>query len=79
MLSAGKLRVFASLSNWREEFRLYRRDANGRVVKEKDHLMDATRYLVMSGRDRMKTQPKPKAAEQSFSYVGQDAAGGWMA
>ena len=79
MLSAGKLRVFASLSNWREEFRLYRRDASGRVVKEKDHLMDATRYLVMSGRDRMKTQPKPKAAEQSFSYVGQDAAGGWMA
>jgi phage terminase large subunit-like protein len=78
MLSAGKLKVFASLANWREEFRLYRRDDAGRVVKEKDHLMDATRYLVMSGRDRMKTQPKPKEAEQSFAYVGHDASGGWM-
>lgn len=62
LLSAGRLRVFASLANWREEFRLYRRDEKGKVVKTKDHLMDATRYLVISGRDRMTTKPAPRAS-----------------
>jgi Terminase RNaseH-like domain len=50
-MSAGRLKVFSSLSNWYQEFRLYRRDENGKVVKERDHLMDAMRYLVKSGRD----------------------------
>lgn len=58
-LSSGKLRVFSSLQHWREEYRLYRRDENGKVVKEKDHLMDSTRYLIVSGLDRMMTKPKP--------------------
>lgn len=46
---SGRLKVFKSLGPWFEEFRLYRRDENGKVVKEHDHLMDCTRYLVMSG------------------------------
>lgn len=45
-LSTGRLKVFASLSNWRSEYRLYRRDEKGRIIKENDHLMDDTRYLV---------------------------------
>lgn len=45
-LSTGRLKVFASLSNWFSEYRLYRRDEKGRIVKENDHLMDGTRYLV---------------------------------
>lgn len=48
-LSTGKLKVFKSLQAWLAEFRMYRRDEHGRIVKEKDHLMDATRYLVVSG------------------------------
>jgi len=44
-MSTGRLKVFRTLSAWVEEFRLYRRDEQGRVVKENDHLMDATRYL----------------------------------
>ena len=44
-LSTGRLKVFKSLGQWFEEFRLYRRDEQGKVVKENDHLMDATRYL----------------------------------
>ena len=59
MLSAGKLKVFSSCQAWLEEFRLYRRDEKGRVVKENDHLMDATRYLCMSGIRRMRTKPEP--------------------
>jgi hypothetical protein len=57
LLSGGQLKVHASLQNWFKEFRLYRRDENGKVVKENDHLMDATRYLLVSGRQRMKTEP----------------------
>jgi len=46
-LSTGKLKVFKSCRQWFEEFRLYRRDEKGKIVKTKDHLMDATRYAVM--------------------------------
>jgi len=57
MLSTNKLKVFASLLPWFVEFRQYCRDENGKIVKKNDHLMDCTRYLVMSGLDR--AIPKP--------------------
>jgi phage terminase large subunit-like protein len=57
MLSLGKLKVFKSLVNWFSEFRLYHRDENGKIVKENDHLMDDTRYLVMSGLARAIAKP----------------------
>lgn len=44
-LSTGRLKVFRSLTNWTMEYRIYRRDKNGAIVKKVDHLMDATRYL----------------------------------
>ena len=43
---AGTLKVFKSLMYFRKELRLYRRDEKGKIVKEKDHLMDAKRYLI---------------------------------
>jgi phage terminase large subunit-like protein len=55
-LSAGKLKVFASLKGWFEEYRMYRRDEAGRIVKENDHYMDCTRYMVTSGIERMTTK-----------------------
>lgn len=48
-LLAGKLKVFQSLVNWLAEYRQYRRDEKGRVVKKRDHLMDCGRYGIMSG------------------------------
>ena len=48
-LSTGRLKVFRTLQNWLGEYRLYRRDDKGAVVKTNDHLMDATRYLIVSG------------------------------
>lgn len=48
-LAEGRMKIFRSCQKWLSEFRLYRRDEKGRVVKDNDHLMDATRYLVMSG------------------------------
>lgn len=56
-LSTGRIKVFKTLQNWLMEFRLYRRDDKGAVVKQMDHLMDATRYLVMSGLARAAQRP----------------------
>jgi hypothetical protein len=75
-LSGGRLRVFESLSNWRQEFRLYRRDEKGKVVKEHDHMMDACRYLVNGGFARAITKPVQRAAVRE--YVVDNSTGGWM-
>lgn len=48
-LSTGRLKVFSTLQNFFAEHAVYRRDDCGKIVKEFDHLMDAARYLVMSG------------------------------
>jgi phage terminase large subunit-like protein len=45
-MQTGRLKVFKHLSDWFEEFRLYHRK-DGKVMKEHDDLMAATRYAVM--------------------------------
>jgi phage terminase large subunit-like protein len=45
-MQTGRFKVFKPLNEWWEEFRLYHRK-DGRVVKEGDDLMSATRYAVM--------------------------------
>lgn len=60
-MSAGRLKVFRSLGNYLEERRRYRRDEKGKVVKEKDHLMDAKRYAIKTGLAIAKTKPLPPA------------------
>jgi phage terminase large subunit-like protein len=56
-LSTGKLKVFKSLRNWFSEYRVYRRDERGHVVKSNDHLMDATRYLMATGDEYIIVKP----------------------
>lgn len=56
-LSVGKLKVFKTLGNWRAEQRFYRRDEKGKIVKLNDHLMDGTRYLIISGMKRAIVRP----------------------
>lgn len=46
---SGRLKIFKTLRNLIAEFRIYRRDENGKIVKQNDHAMDAMRYLIMSG------------------------------
>jgi terminase large subunit-like protein len=78
LMTAGKLKVFSSLSNWYSEFRLYRRDEDGKVVKEHDHAMDAFRYLIMSGRHRMRVKPR-KFEEPRYTYeVPGGNSNAWM-
>jgi len=56
-LTTHRLKVFASMQNWLGEFRVYRRDDKGKIVKYNDHLMDSTRYLVASGLSLAKVRP----------------------
>ncbi|MDH5510301.1 MAG: terminase large subunit [Nitrospinota bacterium] len=69
-LSTGRLKVFNTLASWLKEFRMYHRDEKGRVSKADDHLMDATRYLVM-GLGSASTEP-------SALNVPLARTGGWM-
>lgn len=73
-LSTGRLRMFKTLGNYLAEYRLYRRDEKGKVVKEMDHLMDAKRYGVVSGIPRAITKPVPKAQTR----VEHGGPTGWM-
>jgi phage terminase large subunit-like protein len=66
MLTLGTLKVFSNLALFLDEYRVYRRDDRGKIVKENDHLMDCMRYLVMSGLNlaemELKQEQKEKAA-----------------
>jgi hypothetical protein len=77
-LSAGKLKVFTSCVAWFGEYRLYRRDKLGRVVKALDHTMDATRYLVRSGLSRVRLCPAEPVTETALEYGEHHAATAWM-
>lgn len=43
-LETGRMKIFETMQNLLAEYRLYRRDERGRIVKEDDHAMDAWRY-----------------------------------
>ena len=58
LMQSGRLKVFSTLENWRKEFRLYRRNEKGKIVKENDHLMDCMRYLLFTD-GLMRTRPIP--------------------
>lgn len=73
LLSGGMLKVFEECRNWRDEYRIYRRDDKGHVVKAKDHLMDATRYDIMSGRERAIPVPAPRRTDDDYR-----SGGSWM-
>lgn len=76
LMLEGHIKIFKTLPNWFSEFRLYRRDIKGRIVKDNDHLMDATRYLAISGKSRMRCQPPPKASiPEPYTPSG---GRGWM-
>jgi hypothetical protein len=73
MLSNGQLKIFASCGPFFQEYRIYRRDEKGRIVKSNDHLMDAKRYLIMSGLDIAQTKPtkvlNPISEFEDYGYM----------
>lgn len=48
-MQTGRWKVFKTCTKWFEEFRLYHRD-DGKVVKERDDLLSASRYALMMKR-----------------------------
>lgn len=72
-LSTGRLKVFRTMLNWLAEYRLYRRDEQGRIVKEYDHLMDATRYWVASGMPVAAVQPAASGTTAQFTAADRRA------
>ena len=70
-MHTGRLKVFSNLANWFEEFRLYHRK-EGKIVKERDDLMSATRYAIMMLRFA-ETEPNTDGGGKP------GGAGGWMA
>lgn len=47
----GMLKIFDSCINHIKEIRIYRRDENGNIVKQKDHCMDSMRYGFMASEE----------------------------
>ena len=77
-MTSGRLKVFKSMQNWLAEFRLYRRDEKGRIVKANDHLMDSTRYCHSRLHEILGTQPAPKEKPKpEYSSFGGRSTG-WM-
>ena len=60
LLISGRLKILERMSRTLAEFRKYHRDEKGNIVKSNDHAMDALRYLVRSGRDKMRPKPATK-------------------
>lgn len=72
-LSTGRLKIFKTLRDWQNEYRLYRRE-DGKVVKEHDHLMDAMRYLIVSGKAVARVEPV-KRIGSGATRIGDPAVG----
>ncbi len=72
-MKTGRLKVAEHLAEWWQEFRLYHR-RDGRVVKEQDDLLSATRYALMMLRFA-KAEPAPgKGFNRKIVYPET----GWM-
>jgi phage terminase large subunit-like protein len=70
-MQTGRFKVFKHLNDWWEEFRLYHRK-DGKVFKEGDDLMSATRYAVM-----MLRHSSTKAAYDNFRRPIEYPRVGW--
>jgi hypothetical protein len=76
-LALGQMKIFATLQNFKGEYRVYQRDERGRVMDgQADHLLDCMRYLWRTW-DRVATLPPlhptqhgsgMKAADQRAGY-----------
>lgn len=69
-MQTGRWKVFSTCTSWLEERRLYHRK-DGKIVKERDDTLSASRYALMMKRFAS-VEPKPK------EFLGHGVAGGWM-
>lgn len=75
-MQTGRLKVFAHLLAWFEEFNLYHRK-DGLIVKEHDDLLAATRYAIMMKRSA-KTRSDLKPRRERAPMYEPSSANSWM-
>lgn len=75
-MNEGRFKVFKTCQKWIKEFRIYRRNDKGQIVKKNDHLLDASRYFWNDGRALMRTRPKTVNLQPSAMP---DTPRSWMA
>lgn len=76
-MQTQKIRVAGHLNDWWEEFRMYHRD-EGKIVKENDDLMSATRYALMMLRFA-KTQTEIRGGSKGFLRKLEPTMAGYLA
>lgn len=69
-----KLKIFNTCKSLIQEYRSYHRDEKGKIVKVKDHALDAMRYGLVSGRQIARRKDWTPG---SGGYSG-SSSGGWM-
>jgi len=73
-MQTNRLKVARHLNDWWDEFDLYHRK-DGKLVKERDDLMSATRYALM-----MLRFARPEAERRdAYALSGRGRGGSWMA
>lgn len=77
MFASGQLKIMTTCTNLLKEFRIYRRDEHGKVMKKNDHALDALRYLCMTGIDYLEVMPDPDFKPSSTSNKGKNAWTGY--
>lgn len=73
-LCTGRLKIFNTCVGLLEEYRLYRRDEKGKIVKENDHILDALRYLIKTGIYIART-----SVTKQVNFSTPHSKTGWMA
>lgn len=67
--SIGRLKIFSTLQNTLAEYRLYRRDEHGKIVKKNDHLMDALRYGKVMFNSIATVRPAPAVGREPTQVI----------
>lgn len=76
-MRTGRFKVDANLADWFEEFRMYHRK-DGQVVKERDDLMDASRYGGMMIRYALPMDYAPTTPDR-YARKSREGGTSWMA
>jgi len=71
LMFTGKLHLAGHNSELIEQLRGYHRDADYRVVKERDHLIDAMRYAIMMKRSGRARSECDGVGYGAMPYAGQ--------
>ncbi len=77
-LSSGRIKVFrGACQNWLAEHARYRRSESGAAVGEDEPLLAATRSLVLSMRNTMRTKPAKLPAPGDSVFTTADSRAGY--